>query len=113
MANPASWPPRQSSGVRSIRFYVTGTATATYSDNAFMFGDALQARNVTPTPFVPPGGERTQADIPHNPMGGGQNANDNQPTAAPLPQVWARSILIINTGGADLTFSFDGTNTHG
>lgn len=113
MAFPTSWPPRQSSGIRSIRFYVTGTATSNYTDNGFMFGDAQQARNVTPLPYVPPGGERTTVAVPNTPQGGGRDPHDNQPTAAPPPQVWAKSILIVNAGGTDLTFTFDGTNDHG
>lgn len=41
---PVGWPPRPSSGVRSLRFFVSGTATANYFDNAFLFKDANLAQ---------------------------------------------------------------------
>lgn len=37
MAFPAGWPPKIPSGIYSLRFYKTGTATANFSDNAFIF----------------------------------------------------------------------------
>lgn len=42
MPFPASWPPRPPSGLRSIRFFVEGTATAAFSDRAYMLLDAIQ-----------------------------------------------------------------------
>lgn len=41
MAFPASWPPRPPSGVRSIRFYATDTATADFADRAYLFIDGV------------------------------------------------------------------------
>jgi hypothetical protein len=41
MPFPAAWPPRVASGRRSVRFYVTGTATALFADRAFMLLDAV------------------------------------------------------------------------
>lgn len=37
MAFPAGWPPRTASGQKSLRFYLTGTCTANFDDNAFLF----------------------------------------------------------------------------
>lgn len=118
MALPASWPPRSSSGIRSIRFYQTGTLTVVFTGNAFVFADQTTANPYLPTPYVPPGGERVNAAvgttaIPGSPMGGGRDAHDSSPTAPPYPMIWAHSIRIVNTSGGVLEFSFDGTNVHG
>ncbi len=43
MPFPASWPPRPPSGRRSIRFYVHGTATALFTDSAFLLLDGVQS----------------------------------------------------------------------
>lgn len=37
MAFPAGWPPRTASGQKSLRVYLTGTATADFDANAFLF----------------------------------------------------------------------------
>ena len=56
MAFPSEgWPPRPPSGTRSIRFYATGTGTANFSDNAFLFIDGTNANPFVPLPVVPPG----------------------------------------------------------
>lgn len=39
MAFPLGWPPRSASGARNFRFYTGGTATANFSDNAFLFAE--------------------------------------------------------------------------
>lgn len=44
MSFPAGWPPvANASGVRSIRVYWTGTATAAFDDNAKLFKDVTGA----------------------------------------------------------------------
>ena len=128
MAFPASWPPRPSSSVRSIRFYATGTATANFSDNALMFAEMAGANTFLPTPYVPPGGVNVLAEvgtaaIPGSPMGGGRDAHDSSydPRAGivpppPLTQIWAKAIRVINSnapGGAAMFLSFDGTTVQG
>jgi len=49
MPFPLGWPPRPATSVRSLRFYVTGTATANFRDNAFLFRDANKALTVLGT----------------------------------------------------------------
>lgn len=107
MAFPANWPPRQSSGVRSGRFYVTATATADYSDRAYMFS-ATDA-NMTPFPAT-----ATPMTIPYNPQGGGVTGPNVDGTAGANQQFWMANFKITNTHMTDtLYFSFDGTNDHG
>lgn len=130
MAFPASWPPRAASGIRSIRFYATGSATANFSDNAFMFAEMAGANTFVPTPYVPPGGVNVQASIgdltaPGSPMGGGRSAYDSNPDphmlSAPIPpppltQIWGKAIRVINgnaVGGAAMYLSFDGATVQG
>jgi len=126
MAFPVGWPPRVASGRRSIRVYLTGTATASFSDNAFLFSEVPHANTFQPTPYVPPGQESaapgwTPTSLPLPPMGGGQNAHDANPDPVlnppvpgpPTPMIWSNSIKITNKGGAILYFSFDGINIHG
>jgi hypothetical protein len=113
MAFPAGWPPRPSSGARSIRFYAEGTTSADWSDNALLFIDGVKANPYLPTPYVPPGGERVQASVGDrtvsgSPMGTGENPNDVYPGSLPnvRAQIWASSIRIYNDGLGDLEFSF-------
>lgn len=130
MSLPTSWPPREPSGIRSIRFFVTGAASANYADNAYMFADggSGSANPFTPQPYVPPGGEPGKAGptvVPPTPTGTGQDIHDVNasvsfdPVAAPTQQgvppkmVWSGSIMIANDGSADLHYSFDGVNDHG
>lgn len=40
MPFPSGWPPRPATNNRTGRFYVAGTGTANYADNAFLFADA-------------------------------------------------------------------------
>lgn len=107
MPFPASWPPRVPSGVRSIRFFASGVATALFDDNAFMFLDGLGANPITPAPNVPYGSNAPVVN-PLTPTGTGT-------TAPPIvhPMLWAGNIRIYNDGGATLEYSFDGVNVHG
>lgn len=124
MAFPTGWPPRPASGVRSIRFFVSGTGTANWSDNAYLFVDDVGANTFQPTPYVPPGssGPGVTAAVgdrstPGSPMGTGENPNDVLPgetVGNVKKQIWSNTIRIINDGGGDLQFSFaapDDTST--
>lgn len=112
MAFPAAWPPRVSSGVRSIRFFTSGTATANFSDNAFMFIDGAGANTFTPAPNVPYGSNATTTN-PITPSGTGAATVASAMVGGPAPQIWASSIRLCNDGANSLEFSFDGTNVHG
>lgn len=137
MAFPVGWPPRPASASRSIRFYRTGTSTANYDSNAFLFGDDLGANVVAPLPYVAPGSVAPvhvggvaldTASTPPvygsgSPVGGGQEAKDAAPRthanapftqeAVPKPMLWANTIVVRNKGAGNLLISFDGTNDHG
>lgn len=116
----SGWPPRPASGVRSIRFFVSGTATANWSDNAYLFIDDAGANTYEPMPYVAPGsttpvqvGTRTS---PGTPMGGGSDPRDVLPgdtLGHVKAQIWANNIRICNDGGADLEFSFAVTDDMG
>ena len=98
MAYPDAWPPEQSSGRRSLRFFISGTATVSWADRAYMFADQTGATNTTVTPVVVPGTHDT-VNFPNTPMGS---------------LAWCGNIKLCNDGtGADLVFTFDGTNIHG
>jgi hypothetical protein len=115
MAFPAAWPPRVSSGVRSIRFYRGGTATANFADNAFMFLDGVGANTITPAPYVP-AGSSVQFNAPLAPTGTGGGPAGSDPSQAPptvSPMLWSGNVRVCNDGSGDLEFSFDGTNVHG
>ena len=103
MPFPAAWPPRVASGRHSLRFYATGTATAAFADNAFMFKDGAGANPFTPLPQIDP---LTPTVVPPTPFGSGP-ATEN----TPLPQIWAQTIRIVAAGVLEI--SFDGTNVHG
>jgi hypothetical protein len=83
MAFPAGWPPRLSSGIRSISFFAEGTATVDYEDSALLFIDGIGANTFQPTPYVPPGGEDVVTPItsggPGSPLGTGRDARDAIP----------------------------------
>lgn len=119
MAYPEGWPPRPASGARSIRFFVEGTATADFADSAYLFADDPGANTFLPTPYVAPGGEGTLAEVGTNlvggsPMGGGRDVHDaSGGVAVPHPMIWSHGIAIFNDGGADLEYTFDGTNVAG
>ncbi len=40
---PIGWPPRPASSVRSVRFFISGTATANFSENAYLFTSGNKA----------------------------------------------------------------------
>ena len=124
MPFPTGWPPRPSSGSRSIRFFQSGTTTAVFDDNAFLFSQDPGANTYLPTPFVAPGGEDTivavgTLQVGGSPMGGGQNAHDVNTSAPPAQQavpeamIWSNTIRVINDGANDLEISFDGTLVQG
>lgn len=83
MPFPVGWPPRLSSGIRSIAFFAEGTATPDYEDNALLFIDGVGANTFEPTPYVPPGGEEFVTPItsggPGSPLGTGRDARDAIP----------------------------------
>lgn len=113
MAFPTGWPPRFSSGKRNIRFYIAATATANFSDRAYLFADQVGANPYTPLPDVRPGGDVSSPDYPGptdigaNPAGTGQHGDD------PHPMIWSEGIMILNKGGLPIYFSFDGVNIQG
>lgn len=116
----AGWPPRQPrAGARSLRVYISGTATANYSDNAYLFVDIAGANPYSPTPVVMPGSS-TPVTLPSQPMGTGAAATDvnhsqTDPALQPPPYhaIWSNSIRICNDGGNPLEFSFDATADSG
>lgn len=120
MAFPNTWPPRVPSGTRSLRVYLTGTTTALFSDNGFIFADVANANPYTPLPYVAPGGERTTVAVPATPWGSGKDNHDTNPDPAagpiiapPPKMIWCRALLIRAGSGGAVEFSFDGTNVHG
>ena len=125
MAVPTNFPLRFPTGIRSLRFFVSDTATADYADTAFFFIDGAGANPYQPTPYLAPGAESTpwaagnQTLFPGTPLGTGRNANDANlnlaiaSQAPPVAMIWCANIRIINNGGGDLFFTFDGTNDHG
>jgi len=105
MAFPPSWPPSFPTNTRSLRFFVTDTATANFVDKAYMFAEQTGANPYAPLPVIQPGSNTTIA-VP-SASGTGRNS----PTD-PLAQIWSGAIRICATT-ANLEFSFDGTNVHG
>lgn len=112
MAFPAAWPPRVASNTRSIRFFTSGTATANFSDNAFLFIDGAGANTFTPVPNVPYGSNTPVAD-PLTPAGTGAATVASAMVGGPAPLIWSYAIRVFNDGNSTLEFSFDGTNVHG
>lgn len=121
MAFPATgWPPRpHRSAVRSLRVFLSGTATANYSDNAYLFVDVPGANPYSPTPVVLPGSS-TPVTLPSQPMGTGEAAVDanysqTNPVLQPQPHaaIWSGTIRISNDGANPLEFSFDATSDSG
>lgn len=113
MAFPTEWPPRPPSGVRSIRFFKSGTGTANFADNAYMFLDA--ANTFTPGPYVPPGGgpNGTSFTNPLMPTGTGSQSVSLGLTNPVPPMLWSGTIRLCNDGAGPLEYSFDGTAIHG
>lgn len=113
MAFPTGWPPRFPSAGRSIRFFKTDTATASYADRAYLFADLAGANPYSPLPEVRPGDDVSAPDyngphvVPATPAGTGQHGDD------PHPMIWSEGIQVINKGATPIFFSFDGTHDHG
>jgi len=109
MAFPAGWSTRRMPDRRSLRFYKTGSTTANFEDNAYLFSGNADAIPFVPTPVVRPGStEVVNLDGP-TPYGTG---TANAPTTVPM--LWCSALSIINASDTyDLEVSFDGTNVHG
>jgi len=109
MAFPANWPPRLAPSYRSLRFFAEGTATANFSDHAYLFAEGVGANPYTPLPVIAPGSS-TPVVVPGNggPFGGGRND-----LGAPAPMIYSFQIQLRLVSGARLEFSFDGTNVAG
>lgn len=111
MTFPASWPPRPPSGIRSLRFYATGVATALFTDTGFMFAEQILANPFTPLPVVVPG-TKTTVDVPDDAGTGLATPVPVTGAEGPSAQIWSSRIRICATGGT-LEFTFDGTHVHG
>lgn len=113
MAFPTPWPPRPPSGVRSIRFFVSGTSTANFADNAFLFIDGAAG---SANPFTPGPPTSTSSGVTNNPLtptGTGSQGVVSQLTSPERPLIWSGNIRICNDSTGDLQVSFDGVNVHG
>lgn len=115
MAFPVGWPPRPSPGYRSLRFFVEGTATLDFEDNAFLFIDGVGANPYAPLPVVRPGDDLSRFPQPaatvipnSGPFGGGEND-----PGSVKAMIWSFQLQIRMKAGARLEFSFDGVNVHG
>lgn len=111
MSFPSGWPPPPPQGRRSIRYFKSGTATANFSDNAYLFAQGTGANPFAAPPVVKAGqgmdplhnGETNVTVTPELPTG-----------LTGVPSViWAGTIRVFNDSNADLEFSFDGVNVHG
>ena len=119
MAFPSGWPGRYPSGIRSLRFYVTDTATANFSDKAYLFASGAGAMPYTPMPRIAPGSTEV-VNIGTKTTGASPYAGTNLDTPGPDNTLstltgWSHGIRICNDDGAAiaLEYSFDGTNVHG
>jgi len=124
MALPTGFPPRGPSGIRSIRFFKTGTLTAAFDGNAYFFANEpasantfaqLPAFNATST-SVRVGDNSVAPPITGMPMGGGLGTPQSNGTVAKAPTVvWSHGIRICNDGSTTdfLEYSFDGVSVHG
>ena len=114
MPFPVGWPPRVTTGIRNIRVFQAGTATANFDDSAYLFIDVTGANTFSVLPVVQSGDDRSRyptpapVAVPPPPTGTGESD-----LGSPKAMIWSSSILIRNTGGGVLEFSFDGTNVHG
>lgn len=131
MPFPTGWPPRRPSGIRSIRFFVSGNCTANFQDNAFLFVDDVGADTFTPLINVPPGAESQGVNIGRDPAspsaasgmgdaGSPYGTGPETPQNPPLvpsdvpakPTIWSNTILVRNDKSGALEISFDGINVH-
>jgi hypothetical protein len=102
-----------------MRFFVAGTATADFADNAFNFavspasGD--KSMMVPPSPVVRAGQEVASgfpaSAVVTSPMGGQAALPAAQ--SNPVTTQAASTIRIFNDGSGDLEISFDGEHVHG
>jgi hypothetical protein len=114
MPFPAAWPPRHPSGKKSLRFYTTGTSTADFEDNAFLWIDQAGANPYVPTPVVVGKDEKLPVDVSGGTGSGGPRGTGKNNPGDPAPMIWAANIRIVHGGQAgDLEISFDGTTVHG
>lgn len=123
MAFPTNWPPRVHTVLPSLRFVVSGTATANFSDNAYMFkdGGAGTANPFTPLPVVKTSQQTTigaqvePTNVPTviiSPVGTGTNDVSPVDNSIPKPMAWSMGIRITTSGTGGVDVSFDGTNVH-
>lgn len=93
MTFPANWPPAAAKTNRSLRFCIVDTATADFADKAYLFADQTGA---DPEPTLRPAGSVGYV---------------------PPADAYSVGIIIANDStpgtGADLQYSFDGTNVAG
>ena len=106
MPFPVGWPPRPTTGRKSLRFYVTGTSTTNFEDSAYLFVDGVGANPYTPLPVVDPGSS-TVVTLPSTPYGSGEGD-----VGSPKAMIYASTIAVRSLGGA-LEISFDGVNIAG
>ena len=115
MPVPDGWPGTAPSGVRSVRFFEEGTATANFEDNAFLIGDTTAESQTQPTPLPPAGADAGtgepptvigDTELPAGPTGG---ANPT-PTPRVVSSRAAKTFLVFNDGANPLEVSFDGAD---
>jgi len=121
MAFPPGWAAEAgkglpfTSGRRSLRFFVRGTATAEFSDRAYNFAAQAGAFTIPRSPVVAPGSAGSSG-FPATvgvgtPMGGQAGLPAAQ--ATPVTTQASHSIRVSNEGASELEFSFDGVTVHG
>jgi hypothetical protein len=112
MPFPEGWPPRAVSSKRGLRFYRTGTSTASFEDNAWFFGSSLGAHQ--PLPYVKPGS--LDPVFVGTVAGGGRDPRDTALGERPgIPITCPRFCLVFNDeeeGGGVLQVSWDGVDVH-
>ncbi len=118
MPFPTGWPPRPASNTRSIRVFISGTTTANWGDNAYLFIDIVGANTYLPTPFSPPGSSLPIAVgtrfISGSPMGAGADPSGVQPgdtIGVQKPSIWANTVRVANRGASIVQISFGGIDS--
>lgn len=104
MAFPPGWPPRPSSGSRSIAVLIEGTADASYENNAYLFYNVPGANPFVPQPYVAPGDEKKNVPLSAFgplPLGTGRIKED----ASFRPDVFRR----VSGAGTATSFAASGT----
>lgn len=124
MVFPANWPPALPTGIRTLRFYATGTLSGAFADNAWLF---TTGATWLPMPVIAPGSvdpvhigrpadptaSPPEGLIPSTPTGGGIASPNLDGSAGPPAMAWSSNIAIEIEAGAYLEFSFDGETIHG